>query len=299
MIINKNAIIMGKYESIQTFLTIVDSGGFAAAGKQLGVSTAAVSRQLAVLEKNLGITLLRRNTRQLQLTPAGEFYYQRVRSGIEELKDAERALISAQEEISGDLHIIANRYFALHWIIPALPEFNHLYPKIKINLDIAEQQPDLLETEGDIIIGVSVEGPADYVRRRLLTTNYIFCASEAYLQRMGTPMRATDLHGHRFLQHSMRRPDNVIYLTKEEAFTLQPAMYLNDSMALCHAAIAGLGIAYLHDYMVKEAIEKGKLKEVLPAYSLKQKPVYLYRRQDRYLQPKIRCFIDYLIRDVT
>ena len=108
---------MGKYESIQTFLTIVDSGGFAAAGKQLGVSTAAVSRQLAVLEKNLGITLLRRNTRQLQLTPAGEFYYQRVRSGIEELKDAERALISAQEEISGDLHIIANRYFAHNYIL--------------------------------------------------------------------------------------------------------------------------------------------------------------------------------------
>lgn len=287
---------MSKFDRISTFINVIEENGFAAAARKLGVSTAAISRQIAALERELGTQLLLRTTRQITLTEIGEAYYQKCKKTLSELKDAEIEIAESKNEATGELHIVANRYFAIIHLLPKLPEFMRQNPNLRIHFQLAERFPNL-EKEGiDILFGVSVEGSAELIRLRVATTRYILCASPTYLKKFGTPKTSNDLIKHRYITHSIRKPDNVIFLKDAREIHVNPVLWLNDSYAMRECAIHDMGIVNLHDYMVADAIKEGKLIEVLREYQEPQKHVYLYYRQSRYLQPKIRKFIDFYVK---
>ncbi|KTD19297.1 transcriptional regulator [Legionella lansingensis] len=284
---------MSKLERIATFISVIEENGFAAAARKKGVSTAAISRQITALEKELGVQLLNRTTRQISLTEIGEEYFQQCKKVLSELQEAESAITKSKNEATGALHIMANRYFAITHILPRLSEFMELNPKVCIHFQLAERFPNL-EKEGiDVLFGVSIEGSSELVRRRVITTRYILCASPSYLEKYGIPEHPSDLVKHRYITHSIRKPNNVVSFKNGKEIHINPTLWLNDSYAMRECAIHDMGIVNLHDYMVTDAIKKGELIEILREYQEPHKNVYLYYQQSRYLQPKIRRFIDF------
>lgn len=284
---------MSKFEQIITFISVIEENGFAAAARKKGVSTAAISRQITALEKKLSSQLLKRTTRSISLTEIGTEYYQRCKNALNELHEAESAISNSKDEATGSLHIMANRYFAITHLLPRLAEFIRLNPKLQIHFQLAERLPNL-EKEGiDILFGVSIEGTAELVRRRVATTRYVLCASPKYLKKRGRPKQPSDLIKHHYITHSIRKPNNLVSFKDGKEIYVTPTLWLNDSYAMRECAIRDMGIVNLHDYMVADAIKDGKLIEVLKEYQEPKKNIYLYYQQSRYLQPKIRRFIDF------
>ncbi|HEV2614236.1 MAG TPA: LysR family transcriptional regulator [Gammaproteobacteria bacterium] len=284
---------MSKLDQIAAFLAVIEENGFAAAARKQGVSTAAVSRQVSRLEADLKVELIKRTTRQVSLTEIGAQYYEHAKKVLSGLSDAEMAITGSRAEATGILSVTSTRYFAIQYLLPRLSEFMALNPKLRIKLELAERFPDLSQENVDIIFGVSIEGPPDLVRRRVASTRYILCASPAYLKKYGTPKAPHDLAKHRYITHSMRKPDNVVVFEHNKKVYVEPILYLNDTHAMRECALKGMGIVNMHDYMVKEAIKEKRLVELFPKHHEAEQPVYLYYQQSRYLQPKIRRFIDF------
>jgi DNA-binding transcriptional LysR family regulator len=290
---------MAKLSQIAAFIAVVEFNGFAAAARNLKVSTAAVSRQIAELEASLQSLLLKRTTRQIQLTEMGAQYYQHAKQALRHLEDAESVIQQGREEVSGFLQVMSSRYFAQHFLLPRLADFMRLNPKLQIKLELAERFPDLAEENIDVIFGVSVDGTDNLVRRRIANTRYILCASPQYLAQFGTPKTPPDLMQHRYITHSMRNPDNQLHFKKHAPVYVNPILWLNDTQAMRDCAIKGLGLVKLHDYMLQEALENGQLVEVLGEFAEPKQAVYLYYQSRRYLQPKIRRFIDFYTNEKT
>ena len=284
---------MPHFSQISAFIAVVEQNSFAAAARQLGVSTAAISRQVARLEADLHTQLLYRTTRRVTLTEIGTEYYQQCKKALEGLAEAERTISASQAVAIGTLSITSSRYFALQYLLPRLPKFMAQNPQLEIKIELAERFPDLEKENIDLIFGILMPESFDLVRKRVATTRYVLCASPQYLKKYPPPKTPEDLRRHRYLSHSTRSPDNVVIFKNNREITVQPFLRINDSQALRDCAIQGMGIVLLHDYMVSDALKEGRLIELLKDFSQPQQLVYLYYQQSRYLQPKIRRFIDF------
>src|SRR5690606_7559301 len=127
--------------------------------------------------------------------------------------------------------------------------------------------PDLRSEKIDILFGVSIEGPSELVRRRLVDTSYVLCASPAYLKKHGQPKSPQELIKHHYIAHSERKPFDIIRLNNGNELNLTPYLQLNDTMAMKECALDGLGIIYVHDYVVREEIHQKKLVPLLTKYT--------------------------------
>ncbi len=286
---------MSTLTQIATFITVVEEQSFVAAAKKQGLSTAAISRQIAQLEANLKTHLLQRSTRRVALTEMGLQYYHHVKKTVTELHEAELAIVNSQSEASGLLHINTGRYYATEYLLPRLPEFMRQNPKLKIKLEFAERFSDIARESIDIIFGSSLAHPPEMKRRRVGSTYFVLCASKDYLAQYGTPQEPLDLKQHRFITHSGRNPDNQITFKNHHPVFVEPILWLNESYTLCECAINGMGIVKLHYYIAAKALQEGQLVEILPSFREPEKSVYLYYQPSRYLQPKIRRFIDFYL----
>ncbi len=161
-------------------------------------------------------------------------------------------------------------------------------------MHLEERVPNLAKEDVDIVIGTSIPGPSEAIQRTIGKTRYIFCASPSYLERFGTPQKPADLIHHRYITHSMRLNDQVLTFDDFE-LNLDPYLRINDTGAMLKCALNGLGIVKLHDYMVNESLAAGRLIEVLQPFSQEVYSIYLYYMENRYLNPKIRFFIDFVL----
>ncbi len=286
---------MSTLAQITAFIDVVEEQSFAAAARKQGVSTAAISRQIAHLESALSVQLLERSTRRVNLTGIGLQYYQQVKKTISELHEAELAISDSHHEATGVLHINTGRYYAMEYILPRLPEFMQHNPKLKIKLEYAERYSDISKEGIDIIFGSSLQHPDTMVQRRMGSTRFLLCASEKYLEQYGTPKVPLDLNHHHYLTHSGRNPDNQITFKNHAPVFVNPILWVNDAQTLCECAIQGMGIVKLNYYIAAQALLDKRLIEILPEYSEPEKTLYLYYQQRRYLQPKIRKFIDFYL----
>lgn len=284
---------MNKMANIQTFILVVEEGSFAGAARQQGLSTAAISRQIAALEGDLKALLLKRTTRRISLTEIGSQYYHQVKKTLKALAEAEYEIISSLDACIGTLKITANRYFALEFLIPSLSEFMAIHPELQVQIELAERFPDLRDENMDLIFGIAMEEAQDWVRLKIRDTRYVLCASPRYLEKHGIPEKPADLARHRYITHSMRKDPETLRFKNSLEMHVKSSLWLNDALAMRNCAILDMGIVNLHDYMVNDALEKGSLIEVLPACQETKQAVYVYYEKSRYLQPKIRHFLDF------
>lgn len=283
---------MGKLTQLKAFVAVVEENGFTAAAKKTHTTKGALSRLVKRLEEELNVELLLRTSKHIELTVAGLTYYQAVKKLLVEFTQAESLLTTSNQQAQGELNVVTNPFFAQWFILPKLNQFLSNNPLVKLHLQVAEKIPDFQKGEADILFGVSVQGPDYLVRRKVGSTRYVLCASPAYLSQHGKPETIADLTQHQYITHTIREPNNLIQFKNNQIIYLEPSLWINDSAFMRQAAIEGLGIVNLHDYMVKDAIEKNQLIEILPGTQEKSIPVFIYYQQKRYLEAKIRRFVD-------
>lgn len=289
---------MPDLSQLETFSQVVQLGSLAAAARKQKISSAAISKQLTRLEEELGIQLLIRTTRTIALTDFGRHYFAQCQRILEEVQGAANLVSNVKEVPSGLLKVVSGRHFAASFIVPFIKEFLRKYPKIDLELELAERIPDINQEAIDVLIGMSISAAGDVIQRRILTTSYIYCASPAYLKKFGTPKTPQDLKKHKYITHSMRRPADELTFKHGQKVLLKPYICVNDAETMLKLALDGLGIVKLHEYVVREHLQSGDLKEVLAQYKEVDIPIYAAYPQRRFVPSKVRCFIDFILQKI-
>jgi len=280
---------------LQSFVHVVEEESFASAAKKMKISTSAISKQINKLEEILGLQLLVRTTRRMVLTPPGILFYDQCKSILMRVEEAQDMIGELHAEPQGRLNVVAARYFAKQFLNPSINAFLTKYPAIYLNLEWAERMPDIEKEGVDVVIGMSVPAEsANIIQKRIMSTRYVFTASPAYLKKHGTPKKPVELSTHRYLTHSMRKPNSTLLFSDHEPVQIKPYLQINDAETLLDFTIQGMGIMKTHEYVVSEAIQQGKLVEILKPFSQEEVPIYVAYPQRRILSRKIRCFIDFV-----
>lgn len=277
---------------MQTFYQVATHQSLTMASRALGLSVAAVSKQINQLEIQLGVVLFTRSTRKVALTSIGEAYYHEVQNVFGALEQADSVINSVKAKPRGRLRVKSARFFAEKIILPRLPLFQQQYPDIVVDLQIAEEIPHLIEENLDVVFGMSVLLPTQAMQKKISSTRYVFCASPAYLGHYGYPKHLDDLQHHRYITHSMRQPNDEWVFPSGEKVLFKPSLYLNDAEAIVSCVKQGLGIALVHAYQIAESLASKEVLMLFPSLEMPMVPIFLYYHPARFMQPKVRVWID-------
>ncbi|WP_309268251.1 LysR family transcriptional regulator [Azonexus sp.] len=280
------------------FAQVVKARSFSAAAAHLGISKSRVSKSVARLETALGVRLLQRSTRRLNLTEVGEAYFEHCDRILNELALADNTVGSLRQEPRGKLKFSAPVAFSTLHVAPALPDFMAQYPDLMVDMTISDRLVDLVEAGYDLALRIAPEpsGP-NLVARRLAPIHRKICGSPAYLARRGVPQVPADLMGHNCLDYTCMNTDGCWHLhgpAGEEVIPVSGSLSINDDEALSQAVLGGLGLALLPTFIVGSELLAGRLVEVLPSYLPVGRFIYAVHLPDRHLPLKVRVFIEFL-----
>lgn len=292
--------VLSSLESLNgliAFASAVQAGSFSAAGRQLGLSASAVGKAVERLELRLGTRLLNRTTRSLALTGEGEVLYHYADKVLKDLQEAERELNMRQSTPRGRLKITANTILGRRFVLPALHDFHARYPEVSVALSLDAHRLDIIEDGYDLALWAGELEDSSLQARRLGSYALITCASPRYLAEHGTPAAPADLSCHCCLYYRHRdneRMEPWRFQGKAMPKPLAPDNALNDVGTLASAAVAGLGIVQLPDYVVREEIASGLLQEVLGNYAVAPLGIFLVWPPMSAQVPRVRVFIDFI-----
>jgi DNA-binding transcriptional LysR family regulator len=279
---------------MEVFVQVRDRGGFSAAARALGMTPSAVSKLVGRLEARLGTQLVRRSTRQLQLTAEGEQFYQRSARVLADIDEAERCVASAAAP-RGRVGVNTSMAFGVHVLVPLVQRLQALHPQLTLDIALTDRVVDLLEERADIAIRWGPLPPSDLVARRLGATVQAIVASPGYLARHGTPRRPEDLESHLRLDFTYRRrvPD-WRFIVKGRPVSVP--VRASDGEALRRLALADAGMAWLSRYHVHEDLLAGRLVPVLEKYNPREsEPIHaVYLGKPGRLPARVRAVLDFL-----
>ncbi len=283
---------MGTYTKMRTFVTVVEENSFNRAATHLNTSGAEISRRISALEDDLKTKLINRTTRKLTLTKLGEIYYEDCKRILTLVQEANQKILSQQQEPTGELII---HYIASGDIIPKLGEFMQRYPSLILKLHRAERMPDFEREPFDITIGLSEHAPIpeNCVRKKIGAVRNILVASPDYLARYKPIRKPADLCGHRYISHLARTNDKILEFNNGITIHLTPCLYMNDTEEMIKAAKENLGIVYIHEDRIGDALQRKELIEILPEYCRPAVNYFIVYQYDRYLEQKIRVLLDF------
>lgn len=281
------------------FARIVQCGSLSKAADHYGLSRSAVSKQLRALEDKLGIRLLQRSTRSLKLTEAGKRIFDEALRVQEALERVEALSEELQGEVSGNLRVSCSVGIGRVHLVPLLKQFRALYPKVHLQLLLEDRFVDLIDEQIDVAIRVGHLPDSSLIALRLGEMTWVVCASPDYLSKNGTPETPADLLQHDRLNYrnSQNAFDSWLFMgpNGEERISVDGSLSINDSTALVQATEDGQGIVWIDKNSLGDALETGRLIQVLKDYSLGTGyPIYaLYPARD-HLPAKTRKFVDFL-----
>lgn len=287
-------------KDIPVFVAAVEAGSFAQAAIRLHLSRSAVGKSIARLEERLGVRLFQRTTRSQSLTDNGALFYERCLRALEEIRGAESLLETGKQQVSGRLRVAMPVLFGRQCIAPLLIELAQEHPGLELEMSFSDRVVDLVEEGFDMAVrNGTLADSAALVARRLGEHRMILCAAPDYLLKKGQPATVADLRQHTAINYL--RAGRVLpwQLADSEGTpqTIMPQSSLNmdDLQAICDAALAGHGIAWLPCWMVRKEIRHGKL---IPLF--KQAPdvrfdVHAVWQQTPHLPLRVRMAIDTLV----
>ena len=283
------------WDGINEFVCVVETESFTAAAKRLDVSVAHISRHVNQLEDRLGAKLLYRTTRKLRLTEVGEVYYQHARKVLNELQEADRAVMEMEGKPTGKLRITAPVYYGEYFLAPLVNDFLLQYPQLDLELKLTNETIDLVEEGYDLAIRLGTLDSSSLMCRKLARRTQYLCASPAYLAAKGTPHTLTDLANHRCLGGSI---DHWRFLEngKLRNWRIGSAWSCNSGLALKDAALKGLGIVQLPDYYVQKELKQGLLVSLLEEYRLPDDGIWVVYPHNRHLSPKVKLLVEFLVK---
>ena len=287
------------------FAEVVDRGGFAAAGRSLGIPKSKLSRRVSELEKRLGVRLLQRTTRKLSLTEAGELYHRHAVAMREEAEAAEEAVAMVQSEPRGTVRVMCPITLAQTTIGPILPKFLKDHPHVRIEMQLSNRVVDLVKEGFDVALRVrpSLDDSGSVVVKRLATSQGLVVAAPSLLEGRERPKSVDELAGLPAITMSSVDGRAVWYLRgpneREFALHVKPQFTADDLLTLKFAAIAGTGITVLPDYMCRRELDDGRLVDLLPEWRPRPGIMHAVFPSRRGMVPAVRRFLDFLGENVS
>lgn len=289
---------MNRLQAMQVFAGVVDAGSFVKAADTLGMSKAAVSRQLAELEAHLGVRLLHRTTRKLSLTDEGHTFYRRCKTLLADVDEAEAEITARTGLASGQLKVNVPVTFGLLHLAPLWAGFMASHPRVSLDITLADRMVDLVEEGYDLAVRIAHLPSSSLVSRRLATTRMVLCASPGYVQHHGQPAHPSDLARHAVLAYSLfSLGDQWAFTGPEGEVTVRvsPRLRSNSGDTCVAAARAHGGIVLQPSFLVADDLRRGSLVELLPAYRSVALGIYAVYPSRHHVSPKVRLLIDFLV----
>ncbi len=289
---------MDRLTEMEAFVQVVDHGGFTDAARKMGLSKSAVSKHVSSLEARLAARLLNRTTRRVSPTEVGLAYYDRARSVLAEAGDADSMVTAMQATPKGSLRISAPVNFGIKQVAPAVARFLCDYPEVDINMVLDDRYVELVADGFDLAIRIGTLADSSLKAKKLASARGLITAAPSYLAAMGTPQTIDELTEHRLLHYSQLSTGNFWRLRapsgEERLVRVGGRLTVNNGEALMKAAEAGLGIAQIPSFMLGDALEQGRLVEILTDRPPDVLGIYAVYPQGRFPQPKLRAFIDFM-----
>jgi DNA-binding transcriptional LysR family regulator len=285
------------------FVRAAECRSFVTAGRLLGVSSSAIGKSVMRLEEKLGVRLFNRSTRHISLTEEGALFFDRCRRILEDIENAELELTKLTDSPRGRLRV-SMPAVGYRLLMPVLPAFCRAYPNIELELDFSDRLVDVIEEGFDMVIRSGDLNDSRLMARRLRPFRFVLCGAPAYFAERGTPARVQDLAHHACLR--FRYPSNG----KLQEWSLPEAgapldlqlpsttTFSNVEAVLC-AAIGGMGIACLPDFVADEALRDGRLTMILQDPSSVDGMFWMLWPSNRYMVPKLRVLVDFLSSRLT
>lgn len=288
---------MDKLSEIFAFVRVAERLNFAKAGQSLGLSPSAIGKSVARLEASLGVRLFNRTTRQVSLTNEGQMLFERYRAILTDLQDAHEAVNGEMAEPRGSLRVTLPT-IGYRFLLPIIPEFRRRYPEIDLELDFNDRQVDLIEGGFDAAIRSGRLDDSSLMSRRLGPFRFVLCGSPDYFRRMGSPVHPDQLQDHealrfrfptsgKFQEWKLANGDNP--LSK-----MRIVLTCGNMEAIRAAAIDGLGLAYMPEFLAADAIRDGALEAVPQEHLAAPGHFSILWPSARFMTPRLRAFIDFV-----
>lgn len=282
------------WDGVSEFVAVSETESFTAAAKQLGISTAQVSRQVSALEERLKIKLLYRTTRKVSLTESGAVYYEHCRHILDGLSEAEQIITNLHDKLRGKIRITAPVTYGEEVITPIINNFLLKYPEIEITLNLSNQRADLLEDGYDLAIRLGTLKDSRFIARKLAPRHIYVCASPAYIERYGMPNLPNELVQHNCLGGTADRW-RFQNQGKTTFVNIKGSLRCNSGHGLVDAALKGIGLVQLPNYYVQSHIDSGKLVPILEKFQEADEGVWAIYPDKRYPPFKIKALINFIL----
>jgi DNA-binding transcriptional LysR family regulator len=279
---------------LDVFARVVTARSMSAAGRELNLSPAVISKRIRRLEERLGVRLLQRTTRQLALTEAGQGFYERVISILSSVEEAEAWVASGSATARGVLRVSAPTSFGRMHVAPHLKRFLDANPLVTVDLVLSDSFVDIVGENFDLALRIADLADSSLVARRLAPNHRVLCASPAYLAERGEPRTLEELESHTLLAHNTDQwrldgPKGAVTVR------LQGPLRTNSSEVVRETLLAGLGIALRSTWDVGPELNDGRLKRVMPDCSGGRRvAIHAVYPSRRHMEQKVRAFVDFL-----
>ncbi|ABY29497.1 MAG: LysR family transcriptional regulator [Methylobacteriaceae bacterium] len=286
------------WDKIRIFLNVAEAGSFTRAGDDIGLSQSAVSRQISALERELKAPLFHRHARGLILTEQGDLLFRAARDMKLRLENTRARLVETSERPSGDLRVTTTVGLGTSWLSQRVSEFLDLYPDVRIELVLTNEELDLAMREADIAIRMRRPAQPDLIQRRLFTVHYHAFASPDYVKRFGEPKTISDLDEHRLVSFGGNEPSYLLathYLASigREGDERRPVHFTVNNITALHKAMeAGVGVGILPDYAVDG---NESLVQVLRESEMPTMESYLVYAEEMRSVARVQAFRDFLV----
>lgn len=284
--------------SLRCFVAVVETRSFSSAARQLRVSPSSVTKQVQGLEAALGVALLHRTTRRLNVTEDGERFYQTCQAILTQVDQAAAAM-GADRELGGHLRVAAPPSFAAAVLGPRLPDFFRQHPGLSVDVVVSSALPDLIRDRIDVAITLQEEPASKLAHFRLADSPCALCAAPAYLERAGTPRVPEDLHRHDCLSSRFSQLAEPWMLQDGagwQVIATRSRLLSDNGDLLRQACLAGGGIGNFYRFHVAEDLRAGRLVTVLPDHPVRPKSAYAVVPHRLIIRPQTRAFIDFVQR---
>ncbi len=287
---------MSDFTDMEIFARVVSAGSMSAAGREMGLSPAVISKRLKRLEERLGTRLLQRTTRQIALTEAGAGYYERVVAILSSVEEAEAFVAGRSAVARGLLKVSAPTAFGRRHVAPHLGRFLSQNSDITLNLNLSDAFVDIVGEGYDVAVRIAALDDTSLVARRLAPNHRVLVATPAYLARHGTPTTIMDLSQHNCLTASPQDSWRLDGPDGPTSVKVQGNIQTNSSDVVREAVLAGIGIGLRSTWDVGTDIDSGRLSVVLPQWTGSGRVgIYAVYPSRRFLPQKVRVFIDFLV----
>jgi len=289
---------MDRHTLIRSFVLVADNGSFASAALSEGVTPVVMGRRLDALEQHLGVKLMHRSTRGLQLTDLGEQYLERARSLLKDFDEADASVARGGKSVRGHLVVSAPAAFGRRHIAPHAPAFLARYPDLKLSFNFTDSVVDLVRQGYDMGIRIGEVTDPNYVALKLFPNRRVVCGAPSYFELYGVPRTPDDLVRHNCLAFNMQggqqRGWTFLREGRQVAVKVAGNLDCNDGELLYNWVKQGLGIGWRSTWEIQAELKAGELVTVLDEYALPAYDIQAVYPQQRYLPAKVRFFIDYL-----